>query len=231
MSEVWEAIYSEGNHLNRYPWDSVVSFLYGEAGRRGCSLGDLRILEVGCGSASNLWFAAREGATVVGTDISESALRYARNRFRNDGLEGKFEHAELPDLPDYAADPFDVVIDRACLTSCSRSGFRAVLSKLADYVVSEGRIFSTFYGKRHSSFEIAKLGVDGRVHNIAEGSLTGVGPIAFYDEQEAAELFAPEWNVVSLLNRLETTTTGGRVVVSEEWHATASLIKAIQYQD
>jgi len=222
MSEIWESIYSRGQQLNRYPWDCVVSFLFEEASRRKCSIADMSVLELGCGTGSNLWFAAREGANVAGTDLSDSALRYAKNRFLEEQLEGRFDIAELPSLPEYEPGTFDVVIDRACLTSCPTAVSKLVLSKLNRLLSPDGRVFSTAYGKRHDSYEEAKVGPDGRVHDISKGSLIGVGGISFFSESEILELFSTSWRVELLLNRFDTVRISGQSENVEEWHVTAS---------
>jgi SAM-dependent methyltransferase len=45
-----------------------------------------RVLEAGCGSGRDTLFYARQGFDVTGTDISENALRWARQRATGEGL-------------------------------------------------------------------------------------------------------------------------------------------------
>jgi 2-polyprenyl-3-methyl-5-hydroxy-6-metoxy-1,4-benzoquinol methylase len=79
LDPIWEEKYSAG-HAQRYPWDPVVTFIFRNA-PRDRPRSEVRILEVGCGTASNLWFAAREGFNVAGVDGGESAIAYAKQRF------------------------------------------------------------------------------------------------------------------------------------------------------
>ena len=88
IDPAWEeAIYSQGRHLNRYPFDAVVSFVYRYRPKVRAPQ-QIRILEVGCGAGNNLWFAAREGFDVAGIDGSDSAVDHARRRFEQEGLNG-----------------------------------------------------------------------------------------------------------------------------------------------
>jgi len=57
----WEQqIYGQGAHLNLYPFDVVVTFVFRNA-PRDRPRSEVRIVEIGCGAGNNLWFAAREG--------------------------------------------------------------------------------------------------------------------------------------------------------------------------
>lgn len=46
----------------------------------------VRIFELGCGSASNLWMIAREGFSAFGIDLSPSALPLAQQTLENYGV-------------------------------------------------------------------------------------------------------------------------------------------------
>jgi hypothetical protein len=73
---VWEQIYQSGRHANRYPWDAVVSFVFRHR-PRDLTPADTSVVEIGCGTAPNLWFAAREGFRVAGVDASDAAITIA----------------------------------------------------------------------------------------------------------------------------------------------------------
>ena len=69
---------------------------------------DVRVLEIGCGSAPCArWLAAR-GARVVGLDISAGMLRYAVEANRSSGIAVPLVHAGAEQLP-FAAGSIDVV--------------------------------------------------------------------------------------------------------------------------
>jgi len=220
--DVWQDVYGANRQLNCYPWDVVVSFVYREVARRGLSVGDLRVLEVGCGGGCNLWFAAREGAAVCGTDLSEHALSFAKERFEREGLDGRFDLAQLPELPDYGDAKFDLIIDRACLTHCSPKVMQQTLDQLRCLIHPDGRLLSTVYGTRSSSCRSGQIESDGRTGQITAAPLTGVGPIAFYDDQALRNMFGGRWRVESLTCRHDLQTSGKQEILLEQWQIVAS---------
>jgi hypothetical protein len=69
---IWEDKYAHG-HAQRYPWDTIVKFVFCNVqSERLCE--QVRILEVGCVTASNLWLSAREGILVSGVGVSSNAI-------------------------------------------------------------------------------------------------------------------------------------------------------------
>ena len=64
------------------------------------------ILEAGCGSGRDALFYAREGFEVTGTEISENALRWARDRAETEGLRLSLRRDDLAEtgLPPEAFD-------------------------------------------------------------------------------------------------------------------------------
>src|SRR5688572_320998 len=103
---IWEERYAAG-HQQRAPWDEVVSFLFRHA-PRDRPRNAVKILEVGCGTASNLWFAALEGFDVYGLEGSSSAVETAKKRFAADKLKGDLRTGDFTDLP-YEDNFFDLV--------------------------------------------------------------------------------------------------------------------------
>ncbi len=221
-NNVWESIYSAGSHLNRYPWDCVVTFLYRHAGAIGKKLSDLRVLEVGCGSGGNLWFAAREGASVAGTDCSPTAIAHADERFKAEGLTGEFYCEFLPDMPAFEPASFDCVIDRGCFAACPPAVIAGSLAALAGFTKPSGKLLSTFYGTKHTSCLSGDLQDNGMTDNIKGGSLAGVGPITFVDREGIDKLYGPHWEILELHSILKKEVSQSTPTIHDEWHLIAS---------
>jgi len=60
---------------------------------------DFLFLEAGCGTARDSLILAREGARVVGLDITREALVVATKLFEHNGLEGSFVRGDIIHLP------------------------------------------------------------------------------------------------------------------------------------
>jgi SAM-dependent methyltransferase len=67
-----------------------------------------RVLEVGCGAGVDLARFAKGGASVVGIDLSSSAIDLARANFKQQGLNGDFRVADGEALP-FEDNSFDLV--------------------------------------------------------------------------------------------------------------------------
>jgi ubiquinone/menaquinone biosynthesis C-methylase UbiE len=158
---------------------------------------DVRVLEVGCGTGSNLWFAAREGFAVAGVDASVSAINAAQRRFDADKLSGEFHVADFTRLP-FEDGCFDLVVDRCALTCCDRFAVQCAAAEIARVLKPGGRFFFNPYSDQHSSFTRAEASTDGLVEKITTGTLTGVGHIRFYGRQEITELLADGWEIEAM---------------------------------
>lgn len=218
---IWEQkIYGEGRHLNRYPFDHVVSFVYRNF-PRDRPRDSIRIVEVGCGPGSNLWFAAREGFSVSGIDASPSAIEYARSRFSAEGLAGDLRVGDFTELP-WADGSFDLAIDRCSITCCGLSAARMAVQELRRVLKPGGRALLNPYSDRHASRSAGRPGPDGLTLGIEGGTLIGVGQICFYGEEEIDSLVADDWKVLSrehLELRIEHITDQGapQQTVHAEW--------------
>jgi SAM-dependent methyltransferase len=197
MSLEWETgIYGQGKHLNRYPYDSVVTFVYRHA-PRGKPRAETRILEVGCGAGNNLWFAAREGFAVSGIDSSPTAIGYAQQRFREEGLPGDLRVGDFGQLP-FENNTFDMVIDRAALTYVGIAGARKAVREIHRVSKIGARFHSNVYSDRHTSAKSGTAGPDGFTQGISCGTLTGTPDVCFWGRDSFLALFATGWEALSV---------------------------------
>ena len=214
----WEQKYAAG-HRERYPWDVVVSFVFRHA-PRDRPRRDVHVLEVGCGTGSNVWFASREGFSVTGIDASESAIDVAKRRMVEEGVTADLRVADFVSLPlDDAR--FDLVIDRGALTCCGREIMIRAVREIARVTKRGGHFLFNPYADSHSSFASGQPKPDGTVDGITEGTLTGVGQIYFAARREIPELLGPGWQVTSLVRREDAEMARPPVLVHAEWRVTA----------
>jgi len=222
VDPVWEASYAAG-HSQLYPWDAVVSFVFRYAPKERARE-NVRILEVGCGTGSNLWFAAREGFAVCGIDGSPSAIAQARERFARDGLVGDFRVATFDDIP-FDDDHFDLALDRAALSCVGHAAGRAAVAEVARVLCSGGFFFFNPYSERHSSAVAGTPGADGLVENIVRGNLAGTGGISFYGRDDVERAFPAPWRIRFLEHMERSDLLDESNLAHAEWRVVAELMR------
>jgi SAM-dependent methyltransferase len=197
---VWDEKYKSG-HAERYPWDSVVSFIYKYVGKT-TPRSSINILEVGFGSGANLWFAAREGFNVYGIEGSEHAVKFAQCRFDGDGLKGELLKGNFTDLP-FEDEFFDVVINRASLCCVDFDNHNLAITEIHRVMKKNAKFFYSGYSVSHSSYTQSNVKDSRLVSDIAAGSLQGIGQILFLSEKDLYEIFINKWNILSM-NKIDT---------------------------
>ena len=218
---VWKEIYAHG-HTQRYPWDAVVSFIFRHTPQDRPRT-QVRILEVGCGTASNLWFAAREGFSVTGVDASEVAIDQAKQRFVEEELAGQFIVADFTSLPMENND-FDLAIDRAAITNCGFSAGARAISEVRRVLKPGGFFFFNPYAAGHSSQKTGRPGPDGVVLDISGGTLVDAGQICFYDEDDIRSNFADGWHLFSMRHMTLVDKANDAGAVHSEWRVIAQKV-------
>ncbi len=217
----WEQeIYSQGHHHNRYPFDSVVSFVY-RWRPRARPMADIRVLEVGCGVGNNLWFAAREGFQIAGIDGSATAIANAQARFEREGLAGELVVGNFAELP-WTDGSFDLAIDRCSLTCASPALQRQAVAEVRRVLKPGGHFFFNGYSDEHSSAQSGVKLPDGRVGQISRGSLVGAGSLTFSSRKALDALFSEGWEIVTCEHlELADAAAGRGGCTHTEWRVVA----------
>lgn len=173
----WEPLYARGEHVNRWPFDAVVGFVFRHGPDKPRE--ETRILEVGFGTGNNLWFAAREGFRVAGVEASTTALQFARSRFDEDGLDGDLRQGGFTPLP-FEGASFDLAIDRAALSCAPEAEAAAALDELRRVLVPGGKLLFTPYSAAQT---------------VREGYIWP--SVTFYDEDALNRVIGADWRRVS----------------------------------
>lgn len=221
IDPIWDEKYSKG-HAQRYPWDSVVSFVFRHA-PKDKERHQIKILEVGFGTGSNLWFAAREGFQVAGIEGSRSGVEYAKKRFADEALNGDLRVGDFTALP-FENNEFDLVIDRGALTCVGTESLKKALSEIHRILLPNGKFLFNPYADSHSSFLSGKLGADDVTIDISGGTLTGVGQIRFTSRREINQFLKTGWKILSIQRKEFTDMTCDTSIIHAEWLVIAEKI-------
>jgi len=212
QSALWEQIYSQGDMLNRAPYDAVVSFL-GRHTPKDRPRHDMHILELGCGAGNNLRFAAHEGYAVTGIDISQIAIEYAKDQFENEGLNGEFLVGDFSTIAKINK-KFDFIIERGALTCVPLQQAKDVIDLLPPIMKRDAQMLFCPYSDRHSLFASGKHAENGMTLNS-----TGLGydSLYFYNKREIHELFKGGFIIESLVHSEKTEMIAGTYHTTAEW--------------
>jgi glycine/sarcosine N-methyltransferase len=104
---------AESYHLMFQDWAQSIQWQAGVLGpliEREMPTGGLRILDCACGIGTQTLGLAQRGHTLVGVDLSETAIRRARREAEQRRLSIQFEVADMRDLSSLTATGFDLVL-------------------------------------------------------------------------------------------------------------------------
>ena len=93
-----------------------------------------RALDLGCGTGTNAVYLAQHGWQVTGVDFIAKAIRAARTKARQAGVEVLFLVGDILRLKDVSG-PFDLILDIGCLHSLApqnRKHYAQNVSRLLD---------------------------------------------------------------------------------------------------
>ena len=214
---VWEKLYSNGQQLNKYPFNNVPNFFFRYV-PRDKPRGEVRVMEVGFGAGNNLWLCAREGAQVCGVDAASSGVRFANERFKAEGLTGDLSVGDFCDLP-YDDNSIDMAINRQALSQVAHSRSKIAVKEINRCLKPGGHFWSNMFSDR--THKVGDYLGDGLWDNITEGRLVDVGQTAFHSHQEIIEMYGEGWSIVELIHQENTYYEHGKETAYCEWFVVA----------
>ena len=153
----WETdIYSKGKQLNKYPYDSVISFIfknYKELSKVEKS--KIRVLDLGCGAGNNSLFLSDFGFETYGVDISPSAIKFAKEESERLGKAVNFTTSSFIKLP-YEDNFFDLIIDRSTMTCCPEKNLEETINEISRILKINGTLKTFDFFNEFSSDDFKK---------------------------------------------------------------------------
>ena len=113
IESFWDLAYESGDYLEHWESPHTPQELVAVVSA-GLIPAGAAVLDVGCGAGAEAIFLARCGFRAIGVDSSEKALRIARERAAEAGVEVDFHLAEATGLP-FPDRSIDFANDRGCL--------------------------------------------------------------------------------------------------------------------
>ncbi len=101
----------------------------------------INVLEVGCGSCSNLWMIGKENFSAYGIDLSAASIELGKQMLDKWGTTAELTTGSMTELP-YEANYFDAVVDVFASNCLDVADFEACLSQIARVLKSGGKVFS-----------------------------------------------------------------------------------------
>ena len=193
----WELeIYKKKNQLNKFPFLGIVSFF---KNKRFKKKSKIKVLEIGCGAGNNLLFLAKEGFNVSGTDVSPSAINFAKKAFVKNKLKCCFKVSDSKNL-NWPNDYFDFVIDRACLTHNTNQHISTILNQAHRVLKKNGKILCyDFFGKKSSDINYGKKLISNTYYKFKRGRFKNLGLVSFFDYKILKDLFY-KFKIVNIEN-------------------------------
>jgi cyclopropane fatty-acyl-phospholipid synthase-like methyltransferase len=99
-----------------------------------------RVLDLGCGTGENALYLAARGLDVLGVDIAEEAIRKARLKAAQRGVNVHFDVADVLDLNEYSHQ-FDTAVDSGAFHVFDDEDRRAYVTSVHTALRPSGRLF------------------------------------------------------------------------------------------
>lgn len=209
-NSMWDDVF-EKNEWGKYPPESLIRFIARNFYKKERK--SVRLLEVGCGPAANVWYMAREGFEAFGIDGSAVAIEKAKSRFISENLTASLIVGDIVNLP-YQDSYFDAVIDIECLYCNSIESSLKILQEIKRVLKPQGMFFSRtfssdiYIGENPTSINSMEF------RDIKEGPLKGNQFVRLSTKETIRELYGREFSVESI-DKEQYTMGNGEVLVSE----------------
>ncbi len=194
MNSVWEKNY-KNKRYNKYPFDSVVSFIFRNFNNK--KRDKIKILDLGCGGGNNSYFIASEGFDLYAVDGSNESINITRNKLpfydKNKIIKSYFQ--KLPFRKNF----FNCVIDRQSLSCNEIKDIKKIVSEIYRILKNNGKYLGFIYSLEHPQLRYGlKLNdnihngnvIGSDYHNFKKGTFKKSGQIHFFSEKEIFKLFS-----------------------------------------
>lgn len=210
----WDTIWDEvfkSQEWGKYPSESLIQFVARNFYKS--ERGDIRILEVGCGTGANLWYISREGFQAYGVDGSDVAIKKANDRMISENLTVNLQVSDIVNLP-FSNNFFDVVIDVECIYCNNSENTKIILEEIKRVLKPDGKFYSrTFSDKMFIGANI-KENIYLEYLDVEDGPLKGKGFVRLSSKDTINDLYGRCFKIESI-DYLEYTQYNEKYLIKE----------------
>jgi len=150
-----------------------------------------KVLDVGCGEGFYSVYLAKEGFDVTGIDLSENAIKYAKQNAEKAGVKARFIAMDILDL-DRINEKFDFIFEWALLHHIIPEKRKKYVENLRKLLNKNGKYFSICFNIKDRKFNMGK-----KLRTVPKGSRAVVGAKLYFSSlQELKELFEPYFKII-----------------------------------
>lgn len=164
----WDRILQEEWFRREEPDDLIIEL----AGTLKEKMGQVRVLDVGCGAGRHLVYLASQGFETHGMDLSETGLKSTKKRLRDRNLCTYIVKSDMKTLP-YVKSCFDAVVCLHTVYHQRLAGVHQTISEIRRVLRTHGWLLMNFLSKRTYSYGKGKQ-VEGDTFMETEGIEKGI---------------------------------------------------------
>lgn len=196
LEQLWNKNYERGR-VNKYPYDSVVSFVFQEFGTDRNKLSKLRALELGFGGGNNLLFLKNLGMSTRGIDAAPAAKDVAE-KLLGTSDDHCLTTGDFKDLP-YLREEFDLIIDRQSIGHNDEKDIDKILFEAHRTLKKGGKFISVVFGTMTSDLKFGKKRSEYTYDRFSNGNFSNSGMLTVFDEEKIKKTFGKYFHLTKVI--------------------------------
>jgi ubiquinone/menaquinone biosynthesis C-methylase UbiE len=213
QTELWNGFYDRGAFVMHWPSEVVVQFLMRRAKRN--SVGDAKVLDLGCGAGRHVWLAADIGYQAFGVDVSEQAIESSRVMLKDRGVIGTVEVFDGSTLP-FEDESFDYVVSFGVLDHVPFDKGLRLTNEVKRVLKPGGEYLVTLRSKRCASPDDVAETVARNEYVLTDECEDGM--IQHFFEWDEISTMLADLNIVEIELKETSTGEGLSVLADSRWH-------------
>ncbi len=151
-----------------------------------------KVIDIGCGEGFYSIYLASKGFDVLGIDISENAIKYAKENAKKKGVNVRFITMDLYNLSELK-EKFDFVLEWAILHSVPFEKREKYVESVSHLLNKEGKYLSICFNEKDTKFG----NIGERIRLVPESARAIMGTKMYFSSlDELKELFGPYFKII-----------------------------------